>query len=82
VLQTALDLLENNYDVHVLADGVSSMNSFEIEHALNVRCFFLLSFFLTTAHVTVFLLQIPIVSCQNVEPSDVFCRQRISHRGK
>ncbi|KAF9988300.1 Isochorismatase domain-containing protein 1 [Modicella reniformis] len=35
VLQTALDLLENNYDVHVLADGVSSMNSFEVEQALN-----------------------------------------------
>lgn len=41
MLQTALDLLENNYDVHVLADGVSSMNSYEIEHALNVS--FLLS---------------------------------------
>ncbi|KAF9438783.1 Isochorismatase domain-containing protein 1 [Entomortierella beljakovae] len=35
VLQTALDLLEKNYDVHLLADGVSSSNSFEIEHAIN-----------------------------------------------
>ncbi|CDH61048.1 isochorismatase hydrolase [Lichtheimia corymbifera JMRC:FSU:9682] len=34
VLQTALDLLENNYDVHVLADGVSSQNHSEINVAI------------------------------------------------
>ncbi|KAJ1649111.1 hypothetical protein IWQ61_009695 [Dispira simplex] len=34
VMQTALDLLENNYDVHVVADGVSSMNHPEIQVAL------------------------------------------------
>ena len=34
MLQTALDLLERGYDVHVLADGVSSCNKEEIPWAL------------------------------------------------
>ncbi|KAJ1665373.1 hypothetical protein IW140_001454 [Coemansia sp. RSA 1813] len=34
VLQTCLELMDNNYDVHVLADGVSSMNYPEIDVAL------------------------------------------------
>ena len=34
VMQTALELLDNNYNVIVLADGVSSMNPGEIKIAL------------------------------------------------
>ncbi|KAH7930269.1 Isochorismatase hydrolase [Leucogyrophana mollusca] len=34
VLQSALDLLELGYDVHILADGVSSCNKEEVPYAL------------------------------------------------
>jgi Isochorismatase family len=34
VLQSTLDLLEKEYDVHVLADGVSSCNKEEVPWAL------------------------------------------------
>lgn len=33
-MQTALDLLSRGYDVHVLADGVSSINKEEVPVAL------------------------------------------------
>ncbi|KAF9948722.1 Isochorismatase domain-containing protein 1 [Mortierella alpina] len=35
ILHTVMDLLENNYDVFLLVDGVSSTNASEIKHALN-----------------------------------------------
>lgn len=35
MLQTALDLLELNYNVHIIADGVSSCNKEEIPIALD-----------------------------------------------
>ena len=39
VLQTTMDLLERNYNVHVLADGVSSRTMVERMFALEVmRC--------------------------------------------
>ena len=34
MLQTTLDLLEHGYNVHVLADGVSSCNKEEVPWAL------------------------------------------------
>ena len=34
MLQSTLDLLEHGYDVHVLADGVSSCNKEEVPWAL------------------------------------------------
>lgn len=36
-MQTALELLDNNYNVIVLADGVSSMNPGEVKIAIAVH---------------------------------------------
>jgi nicotinamidase-related amidase len=38
VLQTCLDLLAHNVQVHIVADGVSSCNAQEIPIALEVGC--------------------------------------------
>jgi nicotinamidase-related amidase len=37
VFQTTLDLLERGYEVHVVADGVSSQRSYDRKTALKVR---------------------------------------------
>jgi isochorismate hydrolase len=36
LLQTALDLRENNFEVYILSDGVGSQNSGEVKLALEV----------------------------------------------
>ncbi|KAF8821938.1 putative Isochorismatase domain-containing protein 1 [Cardiosporidium cionae] len=38
IQQTALDLLENNFDVHLLVDGTSSQSIFEFLLALTLLC--------------------------------------------
>lgn len=45
VQQTALDLLERNYDVHIVADGVSarSMTDRMFSFEVNVYCKFIIS---------------------------------------
>ena len=52
--QTALDLLEKGHDVHIIADGVSSQQSYDREIALRrmVNC----GAFLTTAQSAAFML--------------------------
>lgn len=54
VLQTTMDLLEKNYNVHVLADGVSSRTMVERMYALErIRQ---IGGFVTTSECTLFML--------------------------
>jgi nicotinamidase-related amidase len=39
VLQTALDLIEKDYEVHIVADGVSSQRKFDRDVAFDVSGF-------------------------------------------
>lgn len=54
VQQTALDLLEKGYDVHVLVDGVSSSRA--LERAVALRRMAQAGAFLTTAESLIFML--------------------------
>lgn len=54
IFQTALDLIQKNYDVHIVVDGVSSQRDFDrataLERLKNIGCF------LTTSESLIFAL--------------------------
>lgn len=54
VLQTALDLLERNYDVHILADGVSSRTM--VERMIAIERLRQSGAFITTSESVLFML--------------------------